>query len=298
MKILIISLAFLLLSCGVFAQGQKTLKVLSIGNSFSHDGFSYVPFLMKEIAPEVDLTFAIAAIGGCTLEQHDTYSKDKEPRYDFHKYVPGATTWINKNPVHIKEALTEENWDIIILQQQSQRSQDYATCQPFLDNFISYIYDNVSSPVKLAWHLTPSYGHIGNEGIEMFEKISVTSQKVMENTPCQILIPNGTAIQNARGTYLKDLGDQKHMSGDNLHMQNGLPRQIEAYTTILVLLNECGMGYRGIYGNKTICDDKWLEDKLTWTTGKSVGSVPENLPLAQKCAIEAVKHPFTVTEIK
>ena len=81
-------------------------------------------------------------------------------------------------------------------------------------------------------------------------------------------------------------------------MQNGLPRQIEAYTTILVLLNECGMGYRGIYGNKTICSDEWLEGKHTWKTGKSVGSTLENLPLAQKCAIEAVKHPFTVTEIK
>ena len=119
MKIIIISLALILLSCGVFAQGQKSLKVLSIGNSFSHDGFSYVPFLMQDIAPEVDLTFAIAAIGGCTLEQHDTYSKEKEPRYDVHKYVPGATTWIHKNPIHIKEAILEEDWDIIILQQQT-----------------------------------------------------------------------------------------------------------------------------------------------------------------------------------
>lgn len=295
-KILICTVVMLLLCSSVFANAK--VKVLSIGNSFSHDAFSYVPFLMKDIDPEMELTLAIAAIGGCTVEQHATFSQTNEEKYDYHKYIPGATTWHHEGPISVKKAIQDEAWDIIIIQQQSERSQRYDTYQPYLNNFIDYIFKTVNKPVKLVWHLTPSYGHEPFEGLDMYRRIAICAQQVLKDTPVEFVIPNGTAIQNARGTYLKELGDKGHLSGDNLHMQEGLPRQIEAYTTILSLLKLTGREYISIYGNKTICSDEWLEGKKTWTTGKSVGSVLENLETAQKCAIMAMKNPFEVSEIK
>lgn len=291
-------IALLLLIAATMINANTQLKVLSIGNSFSHDAFCYVPYLIKDIAPDIDLTLEIAAIGGCSLEMHDNFSKNNEPNYQFYKHVPNKTEWEVYNERPIKEALLDEKWDIIILQQQSERSQHYETYQPYLDNFISYIFNTINYNTKLAWHLTPSYGHTGNEGIEMYERIAACSKRVLAETPIEIVFPNGTAIQNARNTYLKDLGDQKHLSGDNLHMQDGLPRQIEAYTTILTLLKVTGNEYRSIFGNKTICDEEWVKGKSTWTPKPPVGSTLENLPTAQKCAIAAVKNPFTVSEIK
>ncbi|MBQ0104817.1 MAG: DUF4886 domain-containing protein, partial [Armatimonadetes bacterium] len=292
-----ITLILLLLMVAAMTNA-KEIKVLSIGNSFSHDAFCYVPFLMKDIAPDVDLTLEIAAIGGCSLQQHITYAKSNEPNYQFYKHIPNKEEWEVYNEKTLKDALLNEKWDIIILQQVSEQSQRYDTYQPYLNDLIAYIFETIDYNAKLAWHLTPSYGHTGYEGIEMYERISLASQKVLADTPIEMVFPNGTAIQNARGTYLKDLGDMKHLSGDNLHMQDGLPRQIEAYTSILTILNTMGMGYKSIFGNKTICDEKWVEGKTTWTPKPPVGSTPENLLIAQKCAIAAFKHPFEITEIK
>ena len=49
---------------------KKTIKLLCFGNSFSMDVLCYVPFVMKNIAPDVDLTIAIAYNGGSSLVQH------------------------------------------------------------------------------------------------------------------------------------------------------------------------------------------------------------------------------------
>ena len=294
MKILFCLLLSIICSC-CFA--KTNLKVLSIGNSYSHDGFCYVPFLIQDIDPEIDLTLSIAAIGGCTLQRHVECSKNDQKAYDYHKCLPGAQSWIFKN-TSIKEAILDEEWDIIILQQQSENSQRYDTYQPYLNELIDYIFKTVKKPVKLVWHLTPSYGHIGGEGIEMYNRIAYCAKRVLEETPIECVIPNGTAIQNARGTYLKELGDKQHLSGDNLHMQEGLPKQIEAYTTILTLLDLTGRSHKSIFGNKTLVNDKWLKDKRTWGTGKPVGSITKNLLTAQKCAIMAHKYPFKVSEIK
>lgn len=295
LKIIISVIMILACSC-VFA--KTDIKVLSIGNSFSHDGFSYVPFLLKDIDQDIDLTFSIAAIGGCTVEHHLDCATNNKAEYDYHKFLPGATTWYHEGPITVEKAIQDEAWDVIIIQQQSERSQRYDTYQPYLNEFINYIYKTVKKPVKLVWHLTPSYGHEAFEGLEMYNRIALCAQQVLKDTPIEYIIPNGTAIQNARGTYLKTLGDKGHLSGDNLHMQEGLPRQIEAYTTILCIEDWCGRGFKSIYGNKTIIDEKWLEGKRTWSTGNPVGSTIENLPVAQKCAIMAFKNPFAVSEIK
>ena len=49
---------------------KKTIKLLCFGNSFSMDVLCYVPFVMKNIAQDVDLTIAIAYNGGSSLVQH------------------------------------------------------------------------------------------------------------------------------------------------------------------------------------------------------------------------------------
>ena len=299
MKKFILTIIVVLFLIPIYAKEVTEMKVLSIGNSFSHDGFSYVPFLLKDIDPNINLTISIASVGGCTLEQHITYANSKENKYDYYKYTPETNKWVHpKETKNLDACIQDEDWDLIILQQQSVRSQDYSTYQPFLNNLIDYIYATVKKPVKLAWHLTPAYGNIGNEGIDMFQASANAAQQVLKDTIIDIVIPNGTAIQNMRGTKLSVLGNKGHLSVDTHHMQEGLPRQTEAYTTILCLLKLCGRDYKSILGNKTICDAKWLTgEKRTWSTGTPVGSTVENLVIAQKCAIMAVKNPFTVTPI-
>ena len=66
-------LAFLLcLSPYLWAQQEQTpkVRVLSIGNSFSRDAFSYVPFIIEDLVPGVQVDSGIMYIGGCSLERH------------------------------------------------------------------------------------------------------------------------------------------------------------------------------------------------------------------------------------
>lgn len=40
-------------------ESNKTINILSIGNSYSQDALSYVPFIMKNIAPDINMNIGI-----------------------------------------------------------------------------------------------------------------------------------------------------------------------------------------------------------------------------------------------
>ena len=277
---------------------KKEIKILSIGNSYSEDAFSYLPFIFKTLVSEVDLTFGICHFPSCTLKQHCDFFINKKPVYVYYKCKPNDTAWTHYTEKTNLFAIEDENWDIIILQQQSFTSQNYGTYEPYIHMFTEYIFNSIKKPVKLLWHLTPSYGQNPDGGAEMFANTALCAKRVLQETPFEGIIPCGTAIQNARNTSLSQIGDNKNLSS-NYHTQEGLGCQIEAYTAILSITNLLGLDYISILGDRTVTDMEWFKDKnIPGPDGEPTGSELKNLLLAQKCAIAAIKNPFSVTYIK
>nr|WP_313091644.1 DUF4886 domain-containing protein [Moraxella sp. CTOTU48268] len=282
---------------------DKRFKILGIGNSFTQDAFMYVPFLLKEIGI-TNFEIAVLFYGGCTLEQHWNFASNDSKVYDLEVYKSENEAWQSLGSKTLKEGLNYADFDTITLQQQSARSCDYSTYQPFLNNLVNYIYGNITYPTKLGWHSIPASPEGGwgwNPAITtsaQFYTAQVQAVKnVLRDTPIEYAIPNNTAIQNARGTVLGTLGQAGNMTQDGLHLQDGIPALVAAYAVTLKWLEVFNLR-KSIFGSRIAPTDAWLATKgIQGQNGASVGVTTDNILIAQKCAIAAIKNQFETSAI-
>lgn len=291
-----------------YIKPKKSIRLLAIGNSYSRDALSYLPYVLSNIAPEIDITIGILYRGSCTLATHyDLLSNNKEyEAFDFWSSEKGVWTSTTEN-ANISYVMRDTvPWDIVTLQQQSSASRDYSTYQPYLNDIIDIIIKKTltqKTPIKIGWLLTPSYwsnnSNLGEDTSDtMFNKICDAVETLMSSTAVDFFIPCGTAIQNARTTDLKDLGATGGLMADTLHLQEGLPCLIEAWTAALKICELAGVSNKGIYGEPTTVD---AESLTAWNVQQQNGTVvtitTENKIKAYKCVSMAMKKPLEITTI-
>ena len=109
-------------------RSAETIKILAVGNSFSDDGVEYLDELAK--AAGIKLIIGNLYIGGCSLERHWNNVQDELPAYDYRKNVEGVQT--NTPKTTLQQALQDEEWDYITVQQVSQNSGLYDTYYPYI----------------------------------------------------------------------------------------------------------------------------------------------------------------------
>ncbi len=293
---------------------KRSLKVLLFGNSFSSDSFGYVPFIMRHVAPDVELTIGIAYIGGCKLAQHlasftgQSQELDGETispeNYWFTKNVNGKP-WTNDLQRHtVDEILSNEKWDIITFQQNGNDAyKDFATYYaPFIYKLHKALFDKLNHSVKLGWLLTQgAYATTDEEFKSHWEGTAENAYRIMATTGTSLLFPYGTAIQSLRETSLKELGDgtAKNMTADNVHLQEGIGCLAAAYTNVIVLLNSIGHDYTGIFAettrpNKSYVENNKVPDQHLGSSGTVIGVTDDNVRLAQIAADCAVKNPYSL----
>ncbi len=291
-----------LLCLTVCVHAQKTVRVLSIGNSFSRDAFAYVPFIIEDLAPDVKVDWGIMYIGGCTLERHWNNWTDKKPAYQFDRYRTGEAHWSIQRDVSLQQALEAGEWDIVVLQQQSARSRYYDTYQPYLDNLLKEI-TQTKPNVTPAWLLTQAYG-TGYEPLgtmpsdEMWARIANSSQRVLDETAVRLLIPGGTAIQNARYTVLDRLGKAGHLVFDGYHLHEGIAPLIEGLCAAQVVLKYYGVDVDVEESRLKITPEWRSERKTPEPHGEPEEATDEEYRIARRCAKWALENPWQLTVIE
>ena len=282
----------------IVAESKRDIKILSIGNSFSQDAFSYLPYILENIAPDIRLTLGIAYYSGASLQQHLQLMDDASAVYKLDKWTWDTYRWNAVNEQTLKQCLENEAWNIVVFQQSSAFSGDYSTVSPYLNPLIKRVGETLVKPVKLAWLLTPSNKMDFAESESFYNSISDVAERVLQETPIDMLFPCGTAIQNARHTTLQVLGDVGNLLHSSLHLQEGIPCLTEAYVAAMVVARSLGNNLCSVYGETSMVDSEWLNGKfIPGTHGSPVGSTFENIRIAQIAAIAAIKKPFEVTDI-
>lgn len=296
---------------------KEIIRLLSIGNSYSQDALAYVPFIMRNMGVDVDILIGILMQSSSSLKMHvDNFEKESAV-YTFYLY-DGGSYWKNYGSKTIQWTLDNCNWDIVSLQQSSHAAPTWSEYQPWCNKLINYVRRYVDYPVRYIWYQTPTRSAQSNSGVnwsddiinKYYEKTAENSQRILEETVCETVVPIGTAIQNARSiAAIKALGDYANnplnTSGlgyltpnDGVHLQEGLPCQIAAYTFVLSLLELYGLGQYSIIGETTRVTAEWASDKsIPGPHGPYISSTDENCFIAQECAIMAMKHPFEVTDM-
>ncbi len=293
------------------------IKFLSIGNSYSQDALAYVPFILENLNVGVSIQIGILYMGGATLNDHVNNFENQAPNYYFF-YYDGGGAWQNLGQQTIQSILYNYDWDIIMLQQVSYLAANWSTYQPTLDTLTSLLVDFIDYPVKFGWYMVQSRPAMGLNGpnhpdetiVSNYTSIAANAQRVLDETVCEFVVPVGTAIQNARTVLdIKALGDYAnvgenssglgYLNHDGIHLQEGLPCQIAAYSFVLSILEQYGgLDAYSIIGESTRVTPEWIEGKgIPGANGVPVGSDDTNSLIGQRSAMEAFHKPFEITDM-
>ena len=252
------------------------VRILAIGNSFSQDAVEQYLYELFD-ADGQKVIIGNLYIGGCRLDTHHSNMQSGDAKYAYRKMVDGVKT---ETPnVSLLTGLKDEDWDFVSIQQASGSSGQYDTYIPYLPELLKYIQDNVKSP-KLMFHQTWAYASSSDHGefpkygsnqMTMYNAImSAVSSAMRDNPSISILIPSGTAIQNARTSYLGD-----SFNRDGYHLETTYGRYTAACTW-----------YESISG-KSVVGNTYAPSTVD-ETEKAV---------AQNAAHLAVLKPWEVTEM-
>ncbi|OYW76000.1 MAG: DUF4886 domain-containing protein [Verrucomicrobia bacterium 12-59-8] len=123
-------IAALLFCVSSFAGEAKTVKLLTIGNSFSANATHYLGDLAK--AGGHTLIHQPLVIGGASLQVHAEKAQK-------HEADPKGKAGFYTNGRGLKENLELQKWDYVTIQQASIKSHDFATYQPYAGWLSDYI---------------------------------------------------------------------------------------------------------------------------------------------------------------
>lgn len=318
---------------GESVASKRSIKIVCFGNSFTEDSFSYLPPILKEVAPNLEFTIMLARIGGSPLAQHcanftgssqtiegTTYNVTN---YGCAVFTDKDSSWQSKSTITtIDDILNYEDWDIITFQQLSGQSyKEWETYfQPFIYKIHKALFSKISSlsnlktkRVKLGWILTHGKGSSFVDSKKQWEGYSYSqgvypgiinnSKMMLDKSATEIIFPYGTAIQNLRTkSAINALGDSGGLLADGTHLHEGIGPLCAAYTNLLVILREAGYENISIIGEKI-----GLSVSTSWITSIGVlnpnpssqttvvGITSDNVYLAQVAAIAAVKNPFELS---
>ena len=273
---LVLPLMFVL--CVQVAFADRPLKLLAIGNSFSEDAIEQNLFELAA-ATGHQMVIGNMYIGGCSLERHWGNAQGNKPDYNYRKIeIDGKMT--RTANYTLDKALRDEQWDYVSLQQVSQLSGMYSSFLPHLDSLIAYVRARVPATTKLIWHVTWAYAQNSTHGGfanydrdqgKMYRAIVEGAQRLKkENAQFSLFIPVGTAIQNARTSFVGD-----HLNRDGFHLDLVLGRYTAACTWF-----ECLFG-TNVVGNRFVPKGLSAEQKA----------------VAQWSAHLAVERPFECSPI-
>lgn len=228
----------------------KTLKVLTLGHSLAVDS-GHMLALVAAAEGYEHMTVATLYYSGCPLYKHVKYLTENAPEYNLYlssTETPDAVPTIIQD-VTMEQALRQDYWDIIIMQggvfeiaeDKTYKNGDIQTIQ-------NYVNENKLNPNAIfGWHMpwaTPTnntlrdmYPKENNSYYSNYEKYNddrsafynaitkCVGDNIVTDSTFEILIPSGTAIENALSSYL----EETDLHRDYAHATD-LGRVIASYT--------------------------------------------------------------------
>ena len=257
---------------------NRSIKILAIGNSFSADA---VESHLSDIANAAGVPMIIGnvAIAGGSLSMHLNNWEHNAGVYEYVKINSNGTVTKTTGRT-IQSAVADEQWDYISYQQVSSDAGQYISIQASLPKLYDYVKANTTNKrVKHVLHQTWAYDknstHTGfanyaNDQMKMYQAIVDAYSRAVKLRDFKVIVPAGTAIQNARTSTLGG-----SLTRDGYHLSLSLGRYIVACT--------------------------WFEQ----LTGKSIirnsympkGLTSSQINIAKYAAHVAVKQPKKVTDM-
>lgn len=278
--------------------GNKQLRILAIGNSYSVDATAYIDDIMgaTDINPKDYCVYTVSR-GSASLEYWANMLNSDELIWTVRQAGALSEITYPKNHGTISEFINHP-WDIIVLQQYSQIAIDYDTYNPHLTKILSYIQEHCpNKDVAIAWQIIPTYhknssNNKGISGVERWKKIVDATKEMTIKNGINIIIPNGTAIQMARNSSLETDYD---LTRDYIHLCYGIGRYIAACTWVETLFRPVfGVTIEGNKGNHELTEEELNDTNDGFNPSSSVAVDDSNRELCQQIALKACRSPYSL----
>ena len=183
----------------------KTVRLLTVGNSFSHNATHYLGDIAKANGDTLDLREA--NIGGSSFDIHlkklEVFQKD--PASKLGRYGDNRS---------LKDELTDGKWDFITIQQASIKSHDVSTYRPYAKQLADYIRQHAPG-ATLIMHQTWEY------------RVDDARFSVKEPKPGEPKSQDEmyAGLKSAYATIAQELGVKLIPVGDAFHLANRDPQR-------------------------------------------------------------------------
>ena len=264
-----------------FKKPIKSIKILTIGNTFSTDSCYYLYSMLKSDGYE-EIKLGIMYFAGRELREHHRDAMQNSAVYTYKLNENGS--WINSEEWSLANGLAAEKWDYVIIQNASADAARTETDPGFggkyLDELIDYIKTKCSNPkVKvghnMSWAFQEGSDHVyfddlyNSDQSYMYTVLSGYCKNYITNRKdIDVFIPTGTAVQNARTSIIGD-----DLTRDTYHLNDFPGRYIASLTM-----------YSAITGNSP--------DKLNYVPAGAAGA---KLQAAKEAVQNAISSPLEVT---
>jgi hypothetical protein len=198
-------LAALLLPLGAVAAPAapaKTVRLVTIGNSFSGNATRFLGDLAK--AGGHVLVHQPMAIGGASMEVHWTkiQANEKDPKDPAGLYGTKS----------LSAVLKTDDWDVVTIQQASIKSHDVETYRPFAAQLQEYVKRHAPK-AELLLHQTWAYRCDDPRFAARTPAVEPSTREAMY-----------AGLSAAYATIAKELGVRRIPVGDAFHLADGDPR--------------------------------------------------------------------------
>lgn len=265
----------------------QKLDVLFIGNSFSIDTSAALPSILSSLGIN-NVNVYVLYKGGCSMKQHYEFYKSNEKVYELYRYNSQGEVQLEK-ATSIKEAMQRFPYDVVVWQQYSLESGDYTSYEPYLSKLIqAYNITKLAARTTFAFNETWAYASNAKNLTRyknqknMWKSICTAVRKMKAASGIDIIIPCGTAVQNAR--EVEALKVDNELTRDGTHINYFAGRYLLACTFFESIIAPCL--------NRNLRDDTTIYGKES-DTGQVNNT---NRRFLQNCARLAVANNYEISE--
>lgn len=203
---------------------MERLNILFVGNSFAVDTMEHTAGIARALGIR-RIKFGVLYVGGCSIDMHYTHAMGDLPVYTYHTNTGDG--WESKPEYRISDAVKSEDWDWIAIQHGTHGESRYTSpeCYEKLTPLVAYLKNLAPAHTRIAFNLTwlgestrqhhEILSYRGDMAL-MRKRLEEVTRDVMAKNPCiDLLVPTGTAIENARTSKIGLLTrDCYHLSMD------------------------------------------------------------------------------------
>lgn len=256
---------------------KNSIRVLFVGNSFVLDSLAY----LQNIFAESGIDASKVAIymywnSNCQLSSYISLY-DNNTSIVINRKCGGATMTARGT---FKEILSQE-WDAVVFAQYSKVSSDWTSFAPYIDKFIRIVRENCTNQNVMIGYQTP-WGHTIEDTDSVMNGNREICKRLINEYGVDLIVPCGTAIQNARNTSLNNTG---YLTRDSWHLDQGVGQYTAGCCVFQTLISP-------IFGVSVVGNNSVVTNP---SSGNDVTA--ENRTLCQLAAFHSISDRFNVSPI-